>query len=115
MNMKLLAVVTPQSIYHDCYTRKMFWEGKFTGEENFIIVEFTAVIMKNCGRRNVRKHREIKDCYKYLTLDILLKIGSLYKMRITSSEPKNNMGISGKGLITYLVLKDKARPNKNKS
>ena len=32
MNMKLLTVVTPPYIYHGCYTWKMFWEEKFTGE-----------------------------------------------------------------------------------
>ena len=64
--MKLLAVVTPPSIYHGCSTWKTFWEGKFTDKENF----FLAVNMKNCGRRNVRKHKEIKGSDKYLTLDI---------------------------------------------
>ena len=51
--MKLLAVVTPPYIYHGCSTRKTFWEGKFTGEENL----FSSVNMKNCDRRNVRKHK----------------------------------------------------------
>ena len=32
-NMKLLAVVTPPSIYHGCSTRKTFREEKFTGEK----------------------------------------------------------------------------------
>ena len=57
------------------------------GEENFTLGEFTALNMKNCGRRNVRKHIEIKDSGKYITLDISLKFGSLYDMRITSSDP----------------------------
>ena len=43
----------------------MFWEEKFTGEEKL----FSAVNMKNCGRRNVRKHKEIKGSDKYVTLD----------------------------------------------
>ena len=51
--MKLLAVVTPPSIYHGCSTPKTFWEEKFTGKENL----FLAMNMKNCGRRNVRKHK----------------------------------------------------------
>ena len=42
MNMKLLAVVTPSSMYHGCSTRKTFWEEKFTGEEKL----FSAVNMK---------------------------------------------------------------------
>ena len=41
--MKLLAVVTPPSIYHGCSTQKTFWEEKFTGKENL----FLAVDMKN--------------------------------------------------------------------
>ena len=40
MNMKLLAVVTPPSIYHGCSTHKTFWEVKFK------FGEFTAVNMK---------------------------------------------------------------------
>ena len=43
-----------------------------------------------------------------------MKFGSLDNMRITSSEPKYNLGISGKGLITSLGLKAKARPTKYK-
>ena len=53
--MKILAVVTPPSIYHGCFNQKTFWE------ENFILGEFTPVNMKNCGRHNVRKHRDIKN------------------------------------------------------
>ena len=64
--MKLLVVVTPPSIYHDCSNWKAFWEGKFTGKENF----FLAVDMKICGRRNVRKHKEIRGSDKCVTLDV---------------------------------------------
>ena len=78
MNMNLLEVVTPLSIYHGCSTWKTFWEKIFT------LGEFSAVNMKNCGPHNVRKHREIKGSDKYVTLDIWLKFGSLDKMRITS-------------------------------
>ena len=84
MNMKLLSVVTPPSIYHGCSTRNTFWEEKFTGEENL----FSSVNMKNCGRHNVRKHKEIKGSEKYVTLDISLKFDSLDNMKITSSESK---------------------------
>ena len=45
---------------------------------------------------------------------ILLKFDSLEKMRITSLESKYILGISGKGLITYLSLKSKAIPNNYK-
>ena len=113
--MKLLVVLTPPSIYHGCYTRKTFWEGNFTGEENFKLGEFTAVNMKNCGRQNASEHRDIKDSNKYTTLDILLKFGSLEKIRITYLEPKDNLGRSGKGLIASLGIKAKARPKKYKN
>ena len=68
MNMKLPEVVTPPSIYHGCYTWKTFWEEKFTGEEKFTLGEFKAMNIKMYGRRNVRKHRDIKDSDKYTTL-----------------------------------------------
>ena len=71
--------------------------------------------MKNCGRNHVRKHREIKDSDKYVTLGMLLKFFSMDKMRITSSEPKDNLVRSGKGLITSLGLKAKTSPKKCKN
>ena len=57
---------------------------KFTGKEYF----FLSVNIKNCGRRKVRKHKEIKGSAKYITLDISSKIDSLYRMKIKSSESK---------------------------
>ena len=114
MNMKLLAVVTPPSIYHGCSTCKTFWEDKFTGDEKTTVGEFSAVIMKNCVCCNVRKHRDIKGSDKYVTLDIFLKFESLDNTRITSSESKDNLRRSGKGLITSLGLKAKVKPNKYK-
>ena len=75
---------------------------------------FSAVNMKNCGRRNVRKHREIKVSYKYVALDISLKFESLDKMKITSSESKEKLEISVNGLITSLGFKAKVRPHKYK-
>ena len=56
INMKLLAVVTPLSIYHGFYTRKTFWEEKFTGAEKFTSGEFLDVNMKIWGRCNITKH-----------------------------------------------------------
>ena len=106
MNMNILSVVTPPSIYHGCSTRKTFWEEKFTGKENL----FLAVDMKNCGRRNVRKHKEIMGSDKYVTLEISSKFDSLDKMKITSSESKGKLERSGKGLITSLGFKAKVRP-----
>ena len=104
MNMKLLAVVTPPSIYHGCSTRKTFWEEKL----------FSAVNMKICGRRNVRKYKEIKGSDKYVTLDISLKFDNLDKMKTTSSESKEKLERSGNGLITSLGFKAKVRPQKLK-
>ena len=46
---------------------------------------FLAVDMKNCGRRNVRKHKEIRGSDKYVALDVSSKFDSLEKMKITSS------------------------------
>ena len=110
MDMKLLAVVTPPSIYHGCSTRKTFWEEKFTCKENL----FLAANMKNCGRRNVMKYKEIRGSDKYVTLDIASKFDSMVKMKITSSESKRKLERSGKGLITSLGFKTKARSQKYK-
>ena len=79
--MNLLAVVTQPYIYHVCSTWKTFWEETFTGKENL----FLAVNIKNCGRRNVRKLKDIKGNDKYVTLEISSKFDSLDKMKITSS------------------------------
>ena len=110
MNMNQLVFVTPPSIYHGCSTRKTFWEEKFTGKKDL----FSAANIKNCGRRNVRKHREIRGSDKYVTMDISLKFDSLDKMKITSSESKDNLGRSVNGLITSLGLKTKTRTHKRK-
>ena len=108
--MKLLAVVTTTSIYHDCSTRKTFWKGKFTGKEHL----FLAVNMKNYGRRNVREHKEIKGGDKYVTLDISSKFDSLENMKTTSSESKRKLERSGKELITSLSFTANIRPQKYK-
>ena len=110
MNMNILSVVTPPSIYHCCSTQKTFWEENFTGEEKL----FSSVNMENCGRRNARKHKEIKGTDKYVTLDISLKFDSLDKMKIIFSESKRKLEISGKGLITSLGFSAKVRPQKYK-
>ena len=110
MNMKIIEVVTPPSIYHGHSIRKTFWEEKFTGEGKL----FSAVNMKNCCRHNVRKHREIKGSDRYVTLDISLKFDSLNKMKITSLESKEKLERSGKGLITSLGFKAKVRSHKFK-
>ena len=83
--MNLLVVVTPPSLYHGYFTRKKLSEKLFT-----------PVKMKNCDRCNVRKHREIKNGEKYITLDISLDFGSLDKTKITYSELKEYWVRSGK-------------------
>ena len=107
--MKFLIVVTPPSIYHGCSTRKTFKEEKFTGKQDL----FRSVNMKNCGRRTVRKHKEIRGSDKCVTLNISEKFDSLNKMETTSLESKGKLGRSGKGLVTALDLKTKAG-SKNK-
>ena len=106
--MKLLAVVTPPSIYHGCTTWKTFWEGNFTVKENL----FLAVDMKNCGRLNVSKHKEFRGSDKYVTLDISSNLDGLDKTKIKSSKSKGKLGRSGKGLITSMRFKTKARSQK---
>ena len=44
-----------------------------------------------------------------------MKFGSLEKTRITSSEPKDNLGRSGKGFITSMGLKTNLKSKKKKS
>ena len=90
--------------------------GRHSGRKSSHVRKFLfmAVDMKHCGRRNVSKHKEIRGSDKYVTLDISSKFDSLDKMKITSSESKVKLGISGKGLITPLGFKTKARLQKYK-
>ena len=106
MNLKLPEVVAPLSIYNCCSTRKTFWEEKFT------LGELTPLKIENYSCLNVKKHREIKDSDKFIILCISLKFVSLDNMRITSSDPKDHLGISGKGLITSIGLKSNVRSKK---
>ena len=114
INMKFLVVVTPLSIYHDWSTRKTFWEEIFAGKQDL----FESVNMKNCGRRKVRKHKEIKGSDKCVTvniyeiLNISEKFDSLNKMETTSSDSKVELERSGKELVTALALRTKASPKK---
>ena len=75
---------------------------------------FFAVSMENYGHRIVRKHKEIRVSDKYVTLEISSKFDSLNKMKITSSESKEKLERSGKGLITSLGFKAEVRPQKYK-
>ena len=68
--------------------------------------------MKICGCHNVRKHREIKGIDKHVTLEISLKVDSLDEIKITSSDSKDNLGTSGKVLITSMGFKARVRQHK---
>ena len=92
--MKFLVVVIPPYIYHGWSTKKTFWEEKFTGKEDL----FLYVKMKNCGRRKVRKHKEIKGSDKSVTLEISSKFDSTNNMKTTSSESKEKIRKIRKGL-----------------
>ena len=109
--MKFLVVVTPPSIYHSCSTRKTFWEENFTRKQDL----FQSVNMQNFGCRKVRKHKEIKDSDKIVTLDISAEFDSLNKMETTSSHSKETLERSGKGLVTDLSFKTEVRSQKYKN
>ena len=77
--------------------------------------------MRNCGKRNVRKHKDFKKgdervTYenKYDILEISDKFGILDMMETTSSESMEKLGKSGKVLVTALALNTKARYTKYK-
>ena len=117
ITMKFL-VVTPPSIYHGFSTQKTFWEEKFTGTKQDL---FEPVNMRNCGKRNFRKHIEIKESDERVTYENIYEIlkfsekfDNLDKMETTSSESKVKMEGSGKWLATALDLKNKARSTKYK-
>ena len=76
--------------------------------------------MKNCDSRKVRKHKDIKGSDKCVTLNIYEilniseKFDDLNKMETTSSESNVELERSGKGLVTTLALKTKARSKNTK-
>ena len=90
--------------------------GRLSGKKSFAGEEklFSAVNMKNWCCSDVRKHREIKSSEKYVTLGISLKSDSQDKMKIKSSESKDNLERSGKGFVTSLFLMAKVIPHKYK-
>ena len=87
----------------------MFWEEKFTGKKDL----FQSVNMKNCGRRKVRKHKEIKGSDKIVNLNVSAKFDILNKMKTTSSESTGKLVRSGNGLVTALAFKTKVWFRKN--
>ena len=82
--MKYLSVVTSLSIYHGCSTWKTLWEDNST-----------LASMRSCGRRNVRKHKEINNGEHYIALDISLGIGFF----TIEKSPIHDKGIMWKDLI----------------
>ena len=70
--------------------------------------------MKICGRRKVRKHKEVMGSENIVTLNVSAKFDSLNNMETTSSESKGKLGRSGKVLVTALALKTKVRSKKSK-
>ena len=80
-------------------------EEKFTGKQDL----FQSMNMKNCGNNKVRKHKDIKGSDKCVALNISEMFDSLNKIETTPSKSKGKLGISGKGLVTALDLKTKAR------
>ena len=105
MNMNLLAVVkTPPAVYHGCSTQKKSRKEKFT-----------PVNMTSCGRRSVRKYREINNGEKYIILDISSKLDLLDKRLVTSSKSKDYMIRPGNGLTTSMDLRTKTSNKKQKA
>ena len=82
--MHLLVVVTPTPVIYDgCSAQKPLWEDKFT-----------PVNMTSCVRRNVRKHRELKEFEQYITLETSFELDCMYKREVTSSELRNYIFLS---------------------
>ena len=81
--------------------------------ENVTRGEFTPLNINNCGRRNVRKQRYIKNGEKDISFYISLHFGSLDKMKITSSEPKDNWKIR-KGVDDLSGSQDHCEEKSNK-
>ena len=71
--------------------------------------------MTSCQRRNVKKHREIKNGEQCIALDISLEIYCLEKREVNSSESREYMVISGKGLTTSMILRTKSKNKKKKA
>ena len=71
--------------------------------------------MKDCGRRKVRKHKEIRGSDKCVTLNASANFYSLNKMETTYSGSKGKLGRSGKGLVTALDINTKERSKNTKS
>ena len=81
----------------------MFWGEKFT-----------PVNMTSCGRRNIWKHKEIKNGEQYIVLDISSKLHFMDRREFNSSESRNYTIKAGEGLTTYLDLRTKGTNKKQR-
>ena len=68
--------------------------------------------MKNCGRRKVRKHKEIKGSEKIVTLNVSEKFDSLKNMETTSSDSKRKIGEIRKGVGNCSGSQDQSKSEK---
>ena len=91
--MKFLVVVTPPSIYHGCSTRKKFWEEKLAGKKQDF---FEPVKMRNCGKRNVRKHREFKRVMSVSPTRTSMRFGNLRKIWHSGYDGNHIIRVKGK-------------------
>ena len=71
--------------------------------------------MTSFGRRNVKKHTEIKNSEKYIALEIYLKLGCMDNREVTYSESREYMGRLDKGLTTSLTIRTKSPNNEQKA
>ena len=71
--------------------------------------------MTSCVMCNLRKHREINCFDQCIILKISHNLDCLDKTEVTSSEPKEYMGILGKGLVTSFSVKTKRSNEKEKA
>ena len=113
MNMKLLSVVTPPSIYYGCSDCKTLWEEEFIVEENVTLGEFTAVNMKIvvvAMLGNKDRSRVVISMSSW-TSHWIFQSGQDENQIFRS---KKVLVGSGKGIITSLGIKAKARPKKYK-
>ena len=55
--MKFLVVVSPLSIYHGCSTRKTFWEEKFTGKKQYLLVSVNMKTVVSAKLGNIERSR----------------------------------------------------------
>ena len=105
MNLKLLAVLTQKPyVYDGGFTWKMFREDKFT-----------LLSITRCGRRNIKKHKEINNDKKSVILDISYNLDCLDKGKSTFLESNDYIVIPGKGLTNSINLKNKRSNKKQKA